>query len=117
MQCWCASLRKESDVFASLQSGRDLASTGVGDGVSADALSFDVLLQLLVSVGVANHRSFVEFRQLRSVIASGCLLADATPLDVDCRARDDFLSAAGISPGLFSFLLRRTKEKIGRAHV
>jgi hypothetical protein len=68
MRFWCASLRKESDVFPSLQSGGDVASTGVGDGVSADAVFADVLLQLLVGVGIADHRAFVESRELRQLL-------------------------------------------------
>ena len=105
MRFWCASLRKESDVLPSLQNGGDSAPTGVGDGVSADAVFADVLLQLLVGVAVADHCAFVESRQLRPTAASRRLLADAVALDVDCRARDGLLSAAGVSAGIFSFLL------------
>src|ERR1017187_6789895 len=96
MLLWCASLRKESDVFASLQSGGHSTSIAVGDVLSADAVFADVLLQLLVGVSVADHRAFVEFCQLRPTAASRCLLADSIAIDVDCGAGDDFLSGVRV---------------------
>ena len=69
MQFWCANLRRESDVLSSLQSGGHVASSGVGDGVSTGAVFADVLLQLLVGIGVADHRAFVDSRQLRPAVA------------------------------------------------
>src|ERR1700689_198276 len=110
MQCWCASLRKESNVFPSIQSGGDVASTGLGDGVSADAVSADVLLQLLVGVGVADYRAFVESGQLRPVAPRRCVLADAAALHVDRGAGYDLFSGAGLSAGVFPLLLRRRKK-------
>src|ERR1700734_4178739 len=111
MQSWCGSLRKESDVLPSLQSGSDVASSDLGNGISAGAVFADVLLQLLVGFGVADDRTFLESLQLRPAIASRRLLADAAALDVDCRARDDLLVSAGLSAGVFSFFLCRKKER------
>ena len=59
-----ASRRRELNVFSRLQDGRHRAAAGVGHGVSARALPADVLLQLLVGVAVADHRAFLESRQL-----------------------------------------------------
>src|SRR5271169_5330757 len=103
MRFWCASLRKESDVFAGIQSGGNSASTGVGDGISSDPVLVDVLLQLLVGVGIADHRAFVEFRQLQPTAAGRRLLADTAALHVDCGAGDGLLAGAGVSAGVFSF--------------
>src|SRR5271165_4623280 len=63
MLCSYASLRKESDVLSSLQSGSHSASTGVGDGLSADAVSVDVLLQLLLGYPLAYFLSFYAGKQ------------------------------------------------------
>jgi ABC-type spermidine/putrescine transport system permease subunit I len=68
MQCWYASLRKESNVFPSLQSGSDSAPIDLGDGIFAGAVFADVLLQLLVGLRIANHRAFLESRQLRQLL-------------------------------------------------
>src|SRR5580704_19568552 len=94
---------KNLNVLTGLQDGGDSASTRVGDFVSADSVSIDVLLQLLVGIGVADHRAFVDPCQLRSIAARQRLLADAAALDVDRRASDDLLFAAGVSAGIFSF--------------
>jgi hypothetical protein len=84
----------------------------VGDGVSSDAVFADVLLQLLVGVGVADHRAFVESRQLRPTVARERLLANAAALDVDRGTRDDLFFGAGVSTGVFSFLLCGQRKKI-----
>ncbi len=60
MRFWCASRRKESNVFPRLQDGRDRAAVAVGDGVSSGAVRADVLLQLLVGVADPDHRALME---------------------------------------------------------
>ena len=48
----------------------------------------------------------------RQLLQGRRLLADFAALDVDCRAGDDFLAAARISAGVFSFLLRGKKKDL-----
>src|ERR1700722_833469 len=111
MRFWCASLRNESDVFASLQSGHLSASSAMGGIVPAAAVLADVLLQLLVRLGGADDCALVEFRQLPATSVGGCLLADTAALDVDCGSRNILFIAAVVSSCLFSFLLRRSKKR------
>src|SRR5208282_4399301 len=110
MRFWCANLRRESDVFPSVQGDGHVTSTGVGHNVSARAVLADVLLQLLVGVSVSDHRAFVESRELCAVGAGGCLLADFAAFDVDCSASNNLLFVPGISAGIFSFFLWREEK-------
>src|SRR5258708_5233239 len=105
MRFWCASLRKGSDVLASVQIGGHPAPTIVGDSIFADAIFADVLLQLLVGIPLADDCAFLELLQLRRTTAGGRLLEDAAAFHVDRRAGNNLLASARISTGLLSFLL------------
>src|SRR6202043_1783403 len=100
------SLPKGSNVLPGLQDGRDGAAAGVGDSISAGAVPAEVLLQLLVGAAGTDDCARVESRQLQRAAAEDGLLADALAFDVDRRPRDVVFSAAGISAGIFSFVLR-----------
>src|SRR5579863_4064954 len=95
----------EINVLPRLQDGCDRAAAGVGHGVSARALSADVLLQLLVGLAAADHRAFVESRELQRVVSENRLLADPAALHVDCRAGHAVLSAARVSGSVLLIVL------------
>src|ERR1700733_2096324 len=105
MRCSCVNLPKGTDVLPRLQDSRDGPSAGLGDNVSPDALLPYVLLQLLVSLAGTGHRAFMESGKLQRAPAENGLLADAAALHVDRGARNAVFSPAGISAGLFSFVL------------
>src|SRR2546430_2298105 len=100
----------EADVFPRIQGCRHRASTSVGDGVPADSVPADVLLQLLVGFDGTNHRSFMDAGQLSRAAACKCVLADAVPLHVDRCPRDAFFPAAWVSTGVLLILPRREEE-------
>src|SRR3981081_3082848 len=110
-RCWCASLRRETDVFPGLQNGGHAASCDLGRGVPFDAVFTDVLLQLLVRIVIAEHRSFVEPGQLRSTSEDQRLLADAAAFHVDRGTGNDLLAPAGVSAGVLPFVLHRQAKR------
>ena len=102
----------EPDVLPRLSSRDHRAAAAVGRGVSARSLRAAVLLQLLVGLAVADHRSLLDSRQLPPTAAGECLLANPVALHVDRGPGDDLLAAARLSAGLLPLVSTPASEKI-----
>lgn len=112
MQSLSEPRKEEPDVLPSLSSRDHRTAASLGDCVSTRTLRSSFLLQLLVGLVVANHRSFLDLGQLPPAAAGECLLANSAALDVDRRPRDNLLPAARLSPGVLPIVLREEKRSV-----
>src|SRR5207244_1443048 len=93
--------RKEaSDVLPRLPNCDHSATSIMGCCLFADSLRAAVLFQLLVSFSGADHRAFLDSRQLPRTAASERLLSNPVSFHVDCGSGNALLVAAWLSSGV-----------------
>src|SRR5580692_5575628 len=103
--------RTAADVLPRLSCRHHRPAPGLGRRLSPRPLSADVLLQLLVSQRLRNHRPFLEPRQLPRAPDQARLLANLVALHVDRPPRHLLLHAPRLSARLLALISRRTSKR------
>src|SRR5438552_3503639 len=91
--------KKASDVLPRLPNCDYTATSSMGCCLSVDSLRAAILFQLLDSFSGADHRAFLDSRQLPRTAAGERLLSNPVWFHVDCSSGNALLVAAWLSSG------------------
>src|SRR5438105_11061257 len=96
--------KKASSVFPCLPNCNHSATSTVDCYLFTDSLRAAFVFQLLDSFSGAEHRAFLDSRQLPRTAARERLSSNFVSFHVDCGPRDDLLVIAWLSTRLLPFI-------------
>src|ERR1700693_295870 len=123
MSCWSFLLKmryrsanpkkrkRASDVLSCLPNCDPSATSTMGFFLPAGSVRAVVLFQLLVSFSGADHRSFLDFRQLPRTAARERIFSNFVSFDVDRSSGNAVLVAARLSAGVLPLVLRQQEKR------